>query len=199
MYSWIVRSGTPAAARVVAKVCRRSWKRIWRTPASRARRLEAPGDLRAVQRHAELRVREDQVVVVAEHRAQPPLLELPREPVGHRHRALVLRSDLPSPECSYAHPRVADADRAGRASQRPASAARAAPTAEGPSRQPRGSPSRNTGPSASRSTTWIRDRLDHRVELGAASGTAGPDRRRPRAGASAARRRRPGSPPPSPC
>jgi hypothetical protein len=45
-------------------------------PRSLARRLEAARDLRAIQRHAQLGVSEDQVVIVGEHGAQPPLLQL---------------------------------------------------------------------------------------------------------------------------
>jgi hypothetical protein len=50
-------------------------------PGRNARRLEATGRLRPIQRRPELRVREDQIVVVAENRPQLPLLQLEREPI----------------------------------------------------------------------------------------------------------------------
>ena len=54
----------------------------------RARRLESTCDLRAIERHPELRMCENEVVLVAEHGAQPPLLQLADKPVRHRHGAL---------------------------------------------------------------------------------------------------------------
>jgi hypothetical protein len=61
----------------------------------RARRLESRGDLGAVERDPELRMGQHEVVFVAEHGAQTPLLQLADDPVRHRHA-----SYMSSLECS---------------------------------------------------------------------------------------------------
>src|SRR3954451_13243357 len=53
-----------------------------------ARRLESTRHLCAIERHSKLRMGENEVVLLAEHGAQPPLPKLAGEAVRHRHRAL---------------------------------------------------------------------------------------------------------------
>ena len=90
-----------------------------------ARPLKLARDLRPIQRDAELGVREDQLLVNAEDRPQPPALQLTDQAIGHGDRSLVLRSDMPSPECSQRTQALRSA-RAARACRRRATAARAA-------------------------------------------------------------------------
>ena len=75
IHSWIARSGAPAAAIRVPKVCRRPWKVTRRTPARRGC-VEALRSFERVVGVAGQRVAEDEVVVALVRRAAEVALEL---------------------------------------------------------------------------------------------------------------------------
>ena len=112
-YSCSVRSGTPAAASVVANVCRRSWKRIARTSAathaSWKRRVTLVRSSGVPSSGcANTRSSSSPKTVRRRHR-----LQLAGEPVRHRHRARGAEVGLALAGVLVANPRVADPDLLG--------------------------------------------------------------------------------------
>ena len=86
--SWRVRSETlPEAASWVAKVWRRSWKRMGRTPASRQAAWKRLVTLSPSRGLPVCGVGEDEVLVAVVDRAGRPLVERSEEAVGDRDRA----------------------------------------------------------------------------------------------------------------
>ena len=117
-----------------------------------AGRLESLGCLGPIQRSAELRVREHEVVVVAEGGPESPLLQFAHEAVAHRHGPTCAQVRLALAGVLASDPRVAHAYAQSAHIDVPPAQARAAPTGAGPSTPAARITIRSTGPSTARPT-----------------------------------------------